>query len=82
MVVLSLTFLSMMARDLLVGDDLTWRHRLKHIFLDFHLEGVVVCSPIVDDTSVILPWSAKKNMAYGHGNNITLQCVFISSDLE
>ena len=42
----------------------------------------MVCIPIVDDTSVKLPWSSKKEVANGHRNDITLQSVFVSSDLE
>ena len=47
-----------------------------------HLEAIVISSPVVDVTSVKLPWSSKKEVANGHQNDITLQSVFVSSDLE
>ena len=36
----------------------------------------------MDDASVKLPGPSKKEVAYGHRNDITLQSVFVSSDLE
>ena len=48
----------------------------------FHLETIVICTPIVDDTSVKLPWPSKKEVANGHRKDITLQSVFIGADLE
>ena len=80
-VVRSLTILSMMG-GLLVGDHLAWRHRSKDVLLSLPLEAIVIRSPIVDDTSIKLPWSPKKKVANGHWNDITLQSVFVSSDLE
>ena len=68
--------------SLLVGDHLAWRHRSKYVLLSFHLEGIVIRSAFVDDTSIILPWSPKKKVENGHWNDITLQIVFVSSDLE
>ena len=67
---------------LLVGDHLAWRHRSKYVLLSLHLEDVVVRSAVVDDSSIKLPWVSKEKVANGHWNNITLQSVFVSSDLE
>ena len=80
-VVRSLTILSMMG-GLLFGDHLAWRDRAKYVLLSFHLEDVVVRSAVLDDTTVELPWSTKKEVANGHWNDITLQSVFVSSDFE
>ena len=42
----------------------------------------MVCTPVVDDTSVKLPWPSKKEVANGHRKDITLQSVFLGADLE
>ena len=73
--------ISMMG-GLLVGDHLTWRHWTEDVLLALHLEDVVVRSAIVDDSSIELPWSSKEKMTNGHWNNVTLQGVFVCTDLE
>ena len=67
---------------LLVGDHLAWRHRAKYVLLSFRLEDIVIHTAVVDDTSVKFPWPSKKEVANGHRNDITLQSVFVCSDLE
>ncbi len=67
---------------LLVGDHLTWRHWTEDVLLALHLEAIVIGTPIVDDTTVELPWSTKKEVANGHGNHITFQSVFIGTNFE
>ena len=71
-----------MGRCLLVRDDLTWCHRSKNEFLALHLEAIVIGPSVVDDPAVELPRSSKEEMAYGHGNHITLQSIFVGADLE
>ena len=71
-----------MMGGLLVGYHLTRRHRLQHIFIPFHLEAIVIGTPIVDDTTVELPWPTKKEVANCHGDHITLQSVFICTNFE
>ena len=61
---------------------LAWRHWTKDVLLSLHLEDIVIRSPVVDDTSIKLPWSPKKKVANEHWNDITLQSVFTSSNLE
>ena len=65
LVVRSLTILSTMG-GLLVGDHLAWRHGTNYILLSFHVEDVVVCSVVVDDTSIKFPWASKKKVENGH----------------
>ena len=36
----------------------------------------------MNDTSVKLPWPSKKDVAHGHRKNITLQSVFVGTDVE
>ena len=86
---LSLTFgcvtfslFSSMIGGLLVGYHLTRRHRSEHIFFSFHLEAIVVGTPVVENTTVELPWSTKKEVANGHWDHITLQSVFIGTNFE
>ena len=71
-----------MGRCLLVRDDLTWCHRSKNEFLALHLEAIVIGPSVVDDATVELPRSSKEEMAYGHGNHIKLQVVFVGANLE
>src|SRR4051812_2272964 len=66
----------------LVGEHLAWRHGTEHKLLSFHLEVIVIGTPIVNDTSVKLPWPSKEEVANGHREDITFQCVFIGADLE
>ena len=81
LVVRSLTMISTMG-GLLVGDHLAWQHWTKDVLLALHLEDVVVRSAVVDDSSIKLPWASKEEVANGHWNNVALQSVFVSSDLE
>ena len=67
---------------LLVGDHLTWRHWTEDVLLALHLEDVVVCSAVVDDTSIKLPRASKKKVANGHWNDIALQSVFVGANFE
>ena len=77
----SLTILSMMG-GLLVRDHLAWRHGTKYVLLSLHLEDVVVCSTVVDDSSIKLPWASKEKVANGHWNDVTLQSVFVGANFE
>ena len=81
LVVRALTILSTMG-GLLVGDHLAWRHGAKNVLLSFHLEDVVVCLAVVDDTSIKLPWASKKKVANGHWNDIILQGTFVGANFE
>ena len=67
---------------LLDGDHLAWRHWTKDVLLALHLEDVVVCSAVVDDSSIKLPWKSKEKMTNGHWNDVALQGVFVGADFE
>ena len=38
--------------------------------------------PIVDDSSIELPWPSKEKMANGHWDDVALQGVFVGADFE
>ena len=42
----------------------------------------MIGTSVVDDTTVELPWSTKKEVANGHQDDITLQSVLICTNFE
>ena len=42
----------------------------------------MVCTPIVDDSSIELPWPSKEKMTNGHRDDVALQGVFVGADFE
>ena len=57
-------------------------HRAQDKGLLIDLEAIDIAMSIMYSLLVILPWAAKEHVAHRHGNHITLDGVFIRSNLE
>ena len=55
---------------------------MEDVLLALHLEDEVVCSAIVDDSSIKLPWASKEKVVNGHWNDVALQGVFVGANFE
>ena len=65
-----------------VGNHLAWCHGTEDKVLVVALEAIVIGPSIMHCTLAILPWTSKKQVTNGHRHHITINGIFIGSNLE